>query len=317
MWTMPRSTMTETFSEFHSSVLSRINPLLNQQLSAITAPERLRSAMHYAVMNGGKRLRPTMAYAAFATVEKLDVDGLSKKDSSYSLVDSSATALELIHSYSLVHDDLPAMDDDDLRRGKPTCHIEFDEATAILAGDALQTLAFELLSDDAALDAHMRLRLVNCLAKGSGADGMVGGQMVDLQATGTQDCEAFDLPQLEAMHRAKTGALIGSAVRMGAVCAAASEADLAVLDEYSAHIGLAFQVVDDVLDLTGSTEQLGKPQGADVALGKATYPSLMGLGEAREYAQSLCGAAHAKASYFGVSGALLQGLADYLATRNY
>ncbi len=238
-------------------------------------PDRLHQAMRYAVLNGGKRIRPVLVYA---TGEALGgpVAGL----------DGPACALELIHAYSLVHDDLPAMDDDDLRRGIPTCHRAFDEATAILVGDALQALAFKILARDPAMaiSPHARLDMITLLADASGSRGMVGGQAIDLAAVG----QRLNLAQLENMHRHKTGALIRASVELGALAAGCQDKQLLQnLRDYARCIGLAFQVRDDILDIEGDTAVIGKTQGADMARNKPTYPALLGLEEAKATARRL------------------------------
>lgn len=253
---------------------------VNAALTRFIAPLPFQSsplvnAMHYGALLGGKRLRPFLVYA---TGDMLRADPAS--------LDAPAAAVECIHAYSLIHDDLPAMDDDALRRGQPTCHIKYGEDTAILAGDALQTLAFSILTDEAmpGVSAEYRLRMISELANASGVAGMCGGQALDLAAEG----KSVDLDQLEQIHRHKTGALIRSAVRLGAFTAgdAAREA-LPLLDRYAEAIGLAFQVQDDILDVVGDTAVIGKRQGADQQLGKSTYPSLLGLENARAKARDL------------------------------
>jgi len=230
------------------------------------APQRLHAAMRHAATGGGKRMRPLLAYAAG---HLLGADE--------ALLDAPAVAVELVHAYSLVHDDLPAMDDDDLRRGQPTVHIAFDEATAILAGDALQTRAFEVI---AAADAPAELRVawLAALAQASGAAGMCGGQALDIDATGRRQ----DLQQLQTMHALKTGALIRAAVRMGALAGNADATTLARLDEFAAALGLAFQIRDDILDIEADSSTLGKTAGKDVAQNKSTFPALLGLDGARQ-----------------------------------
>jgi farnesyl diphosphate synthase len=229
------------------------------------APQRLHQAMRYAALGGGKRMRPMLVYATgylFGAEE--------------ARLDAAAVAVEFIHAYSLVHDDLPAMDDDDLRRGRPTTHIAFDEATAILAGDALQTLAFEILAG-AWMPPALALNCVQTLTGASGAAGMCGGQALDIDATGQQQA----LDELKRMHALKTGALIRAAVRMGALCGDASDAQLAQLDSFADTLGLAFQVRDDILDVEASSEQLGKTAGKDQAQHKSTFPSLLGMDGAK------------------------------------
>ncbi|MBD9479762.1 polyprenyl synthetase family protein [Pseudoxanthomonas sp. PXM02] len=228
---------------------------------ADAAPQRLHAAMRHAVLGGGKRMRALLVYASGTLLGATEA-----------ALHAPAIAVELIHAYSLVHDDLPAMDDDDLRRGKPTVHIAFDEATAILAGDALQTRAFEQL---AAADAAPTLRVdwLATLAQASGAAGMCGGQALDIDATGTLQ----SLDDLQRMHALKTGALIRAAVRMGALAGGADDGTLARLDDFASALGLAFQVRDDILDIEASSAQLGKTAGKDVAQAKSTYPALLGM----------------------------------------
>lgn len=293
-----------SFSEYLSKCQARINDVLKQQL---VFPEggapKLQEAMEYSLFNGGKRVRPVLAYAAAKAC------GADQK-----VADLPAAALEMIHSYSLVHDDLPAMDDDDLRRGKPTCHIAFDEATAILAGDALQTLAFEILSRDSQnpLSTEQRLKMIQQLSQASGASGMCGGQSIDLEAVGHQ----VDLAYLENMHNHKTGALIYAAVIMGALCNPdVTETQLKQLAQYAKAIGLAFQVQDDILDVISDTETLGKAQGADAALNKPTYVSLLGLEGARAKAQELHEVALSAIEPFGEKAQWLRAVSDYIVQR--
>ncbi|MBJ7515306.1 MAG: polyprenyl synthetase family protein [Stenotrophomonas sp.] len=249
---------------------ARLRDRIESQLDAALpspadAPHRLHQAMRHSVLGGGKRMRPLLVHAAG------EVFGTDPHQ-----LDAPAMAVELIHAYSLVHDDLPAMDDDALRRGKPTTHIAFDEATAILAGDALQTRAFSLLAE-AALPAELRVACLQSLAHASGAAGMCGGQALDIDATG----QLQSLDALTRMHALKTGALIRAAVRMGALCGHAPAADLARLDRFADALGLAFQVRDDILDVEASSEQLGKTAGKDVAQDKSTFPALLGMDGAK------------------------------------
>lgn len=282
-------------------VNARMDHWLQQQ--GALAP-RLVEAMHYAVFNGGKRVRPVLAYAA---AEALGGDP--------GQVDDIASTLEMVHSYSLVHDDLPAMDNDDLRRGKPTCHIAFDEATAILAGDALQCLAFEVLATSPApLKPAVRLELIRLLANASGTQGMAGGQALDLAAEG----QSLSLEQLETIHIHKTGCLIRASVRMGALTVDAATPDtLAALDRYAHAVGLAFQVQDDILDVIGDTATLGKQSGADQALAKATYPGILGLPAAQSLAQSLCDQAVAALAPLDNRADPLRALARYIVSRQH
>ncbi len=265
---------------------------------------RLNTAMYYAVTNGGKRIRPILTYA---TGEALSAN-LNK-------LDRPACAVEMVHAYSLVHDDLPAMDDDDLRRGKLTCHKKFDEATAILAGDALQALAFTLLTQDSEdADPAIKLKMIQLLGEASGAAGMAQGQAIDLQSVG----QALTLEELENMHRHKTGALIRASVLMGALAAGVtSDSLLNTLDKYAAAIGLGFQIVDDILDVTSDTETLGKPQGSDIALNKPTYPALLGLEGARQHARETHNQALSHLKGLPPSYNILRQLSHYIIDRSY
>ncbi|MEM8498175.1 MAG: farnesyl diphosphate synthase [Pseudomonadota bacterium] len=309
--------MTDTFRHFQTAASQRVNRQLEERISALTAPATLRESMLYSVMNGGKRLRPSMTYAAFGLVSGEDADAINTETSAFSMADNAAVALELMHSYSLIHDDLPAMDDDDLRRGKPSCHIAFGEAMAILAGDALQSMAFEQLGDRSQLsDQHIALLLAE-FARAAGPAGMVGGQVMDLQAIDVGPAGPINIEQLEAIHRAKTGALIQAALTMGAICGSANSATIERLRRFGELTGLAFQVVDDVLDITASTEQLGKQQGSDQALGKPTYPALMGLEAAQNYARELCELAIQELSELPGNTEVLAGLATYISSRSH
>lgn len=284
---------------------ARIEDVLDR---ALTLPEsgssRLREAMRYAALGGGKRLRPTLVYtsgvALGAPLEALD---------------DAAAAVELIHVYSLVHDDLPAMDDDDLRRGRPSCHRAFDEATAILAGDALQALAFERLAGPPGLpieEAQQRLTMTRLLARGIGSGGMAGGQAIDLESVG----HALDLAALQDMHRRKTGALIETSVLLGAAAAGVLQGVIfEALQTYGAAIGLAFQIQDDILDVTGTTDAIGKLAGADAAHDKPTYTSLMGLEAAQAAAAAQRERALAALTPLGPAGAPLAALADFVVGR--
>ena len=265
--------------------------------------ERLYQAMRYSVMNGGKRVRPLLVYAA---CEALNGDK--------SNADGAACAVELIHAYSLVHDDLPAMDDDDLRRGQPTTHKAFDEACAILAGDGLQSLAFEAMAQDRhnPPDATLRLRMFSVLARAAGPAGMVGGQAIDLGSVGLK----LDRDALELMHRHKTGALIEASVQLGALASGHADADsLAALSQYARAIGLAFQVQDDILDVESDTATLGKHQGADIARDKPTYPALLGMDAAKVYASELRDQALHALQPFDEAAEPLRELARYIVER--
>ena len=300
--------MSEDFSQFVAECRQRVDSALQNLLPVTKGPgERLRDAMRYSLFNGGKRVRPILAYASGRAV------GDTLTQAQQASLDSVACALECVHAYSLVHDDLPAMDDDDLRRGKPTCHIAFDEATAILAGDALQTLAFELLSDAPHLDAACKLALLQQLTRASGVRGMVLGQAIDLAAVNQQ----LNLDQLETMHRHKTGALISASVAMGAIVCGADATRLQALTTYADAIGLAFQVQDDILDVTTDTAILGKQQGADVARNKPTYVSLLGLDNARAKAQELHQQALAALADFDQRAQPLRALSAYIIERSH
>jgi farnesyl diphosphate synthase len=269
-----------------------------------THPAALHHAMRYAVLDGGKRIRPLLVYAAGQAL------GAEPQT-----LDIAACAVECIHAYSLVHDDLPAMDDDDLRRGKPSCHKACGEAQAILAGDALQTLAFYSLAHAGmpAVSAAMRLRMVETLALAAGSRGMVGGQSIDLFSVRKQ----LDIAELEDMHIHKTGALIRAAVLLGALCAGQTDgADYAALDACGKYIGLAFQIHDDILDVTGETAELGKQTGVDAALNKPTYPALLGLNGARERAGELRQAALDSLDDLGPRADPLRWLCDYIVGRS-
>ena len=267
--------------------------------------ERLYAAMRYSVMNGGKRVRPLLAYAACEAL------GAPAEQAN-----GAACAVELIHAYSLVHDDLPAMDDDDLRRGQPTTHKAFDEACAILAGDGLQSLAFNALLDPRLSPQadSTRLAMVQALAKAAGPAGMVGGQAIDLGSVGLK----LDQQALEFMHRHKTGALIEASVRLGALASArAEQAQLDALQTYAQAIGLAFQVQDDILDVESDTATLGKRQGADIARDKPTYPALLGLEAAKAYAIELRDQALVALQGFGEAAEPLRALARYIVERRH
>jgi farnesyl diphosphate synthase len=280
------------------SALSRLLP------PAHVAPARLHAAMRYAALGGGKRVRPLLSFAAgevtAAPAERLEM---------------ASAAVELIHAYSLVHDDLPCMDDDVLRRGKPTVHVEYDEATALLVGDALQTLAFQLLAEHRLADEpRAQLEMVRLLAVAAGSRGMAGGQAIDLESTG----KVLALPELEVMHIHKTGALIRAAVLIGAACGKPlAETERAGLDRYAKAVGLAFQVVDDLLDTEGSTATLGKTAGKDSKQGKPTYVSAIGAARAKELAEELRSDAQAALRPLGARAARLESLADFVVLRKF
>jgi farnesyl diphosphate synthase len=285
---------------------SRVEHALDQRLPAAELhPNALHQAMRYAVLGGGKRIRPILVYAAGAVV-----------GATLESLDGPACAVELLHAYSLIHDDLPAMDNDELRHGKPSCHKAFGEALAILAGDALQALAFQVFSqDDAMVSASaIRLRMLGVLAQAAGSRGMAGGQAIDLAAVGQE----LTLAELENMHIHKTGALIRASVVLGALSQPETPAaTLERLDHYAKCIGLAFQIHDDILDVIGDSGRLGKTAGADQSLGKPTYPALLGLDGAREHARALHQEARASLAAFGVEAETLRWLADYIVKRDY
>ena len=293
--------MTEStsFVERLPEYRNRVHAMLERVLPpASEPPTRLHEAMRYAVLNGGKRIR---AILVLATGEALRADA--------ERLEPPACAVELIHAYSLVHDDLPSMDNDDLRRGVPTCHRAFGEATALLAGDALQTLAFETLARTPSHDAG---EMVRELARASGSRGMAGGQAVDLESAGG----TLTHEQLERMHLHKTGALIRASVRLGALSAEAREPGVLVrLDEYARCIGLAFQIRDDVLDVESETATLGKKQGADAALDKPTYPSILGLEASKAHARALHERASETLAPFGRDANLLRALSEFIVNR--
>ena len=284
----------------------RVNDALEHWLpDADVQPHRLHEAMRYAVLNGGKRVRSILVYAAGEAV------GVGPEH-----LDGPASAVELIHAYSLIHDDLPVMDDDDLRRGMPTCHRAFDEATALLAGDALQSLAFHVLANDPSLriDATRRVQMIDGLAIAGGSRGMAGGQAVDLASVG----RILNLVELENMHIHKTGALIRTSVRLGGLGREdASPEQLMHLDRYAKCVGLAFQIQDDVLDVVGDTDTLGKASGADVALDKPTYPSLLGLAESRRRAHELHAQAMESLRGFDEGADTLRWLSEFIVTRTH
>ncbi len=293
------------FSSWVAAQQSRFEDVLRNLLpSADIAPQRLHAAMRYSVLDGGKRVRPLLAFAA-GELAGADV----------ARVNYAAAAVELIHAYSLVHDDMPCMDDDVLRRGKPTCHVEYDEATALLVGDALQSLAFQFLSEQRMSDEPSKqLQMVKLLAVASGSRGMAGGQAIDLASVGKQ----LTLPELEQMHIYKTGALIRAAILLGAHCGnGLSDAQLDKLDRFGKLIGLAFQVVDDVLDCEADSVTLGKTAGKDADNDKPTYVSLLGLQEAKAMAQRLHNEALESLSEFGESAKRLRELADFIVLRKF
>ena len=293
-----------SLSYFIQSNRQRVEHALAHWLpSPDITPQKLHEAMRYATLNGGKRIRPILVYA---TGKALDI---AEKQ-----LDGPACAVELIHAYSLVHDDLPAMDNDELRRGMPTCHIEFDEATALLVGDALQSLAFHILAHDKNMvnDPQQRLEMIDTLALASGSRGMAGGQAIDLASVGTEPT----IIELENMHIHKTGALIRASVKLGALSQAKLDLDLLdKLDHYAKCIGLAFQIRDDILDVECDTETLGKTQGSDAARNKPTYPSLIGLKKSKDMAEDLMTQALDSVSQLGKNADFLREIARYIIDR--
>jgi farnesyl diphosphate synthase len=292
------------FSAWMLTVQQRTETALERLLpAATTAPARLHEAMRYAALGGGKRVRPLLCHAA-GNVFGADAARL----------DRTACAIEMIHVYSLVHDDLPCMDDDVLRRGKPTCHVEYDEATALLVGDALQTQAFQVLADESVTDdAARQVAMLGLLAQASGSRGMAGGQAIDLAAVG----KSLTLSELEFMHIHKTGALIRAAVLLGAHCGGADAAALEALAHFANRAGLLFQVVDDILDAEASTATLGKTAGKDAAQGKPTYVNVLGIQRAKEQAAELRDDAHAALEGFGAQARRLHELTDFIVERSF
>jgi geranylgeranyl pyrophosphate synthase len=284
--------------------LNRVETKLDRVLPpAETSPERLHTAMRYSVMGGGKRLRPVLVYATGAALDVPEEH-----------LDGPAAAIELMHAFSLVHDDLPAMDDDDLRRGKATTHKAFDEATAILAADALQPLAFSVLATDEAMACtpQTRLQLIRLLADACGSTGMTGGQSIDLEAEG----ERLNAQQLENMYQLKTGRLLHASIISAAYCAAADETLTASLESFANDLGLAFQIRDDVLDIEGETQTIGKPQGADIRRDKATWPALFGIEAAKQKTAELLDNALAQIAGFGPQAEPLRKVAKYIVQRD-
>ncbi len=298
--------MSNALKEYLSFCQNRIEQALDDRLPAgQLLPQKLHQAMRYSVLDGGKRMRPVLTYCTGKAL------GIAPE-----ALDGAACAVEFIHVYSLIHDDLPAMDNDDLRRGKATCHVAFDEATAILAGDALQALAFEILAHDPSITATAqdRLKMIIALAKASGSQGMVGGQAIDLQSVGM----SLNLPELENMHIHKTGALIRASVKLATLAKADIDPTVATkLDHYAKCIGLSFQVKDDILDEEGDTATLGKTQGKDQDNDKPTYPALLGLAGAKQKAQELHEKALDSLCIFGKEADLLRDLSLYIIQRTH
>ena len=272
----------------------------------------LKTALAYALENPGKQLRSRLCKETAAMVESASPSGASVVGNSIESANRVGEAIECLHTYSLIHDDLPAMDDDDLRRGKPTVHKAFDEATAILVGDGLQAFAFEWVTETEGLSDTQKIQLVKLLSKSVGFDGMVGGQAMDIAAEG----QSLDVAALKEVHLRKTGALIEASVLAGAICANATETQIAALHQFSRNIGLAFQVMDDVLDVTASSETLGKTAGKDIAAEKSTYVACMGVDDARAYANQLLDEALALLTPFGEAADSLSALSRLLVHRN-
>lgn len=295
--------MSTELQDFLTTYQNRSNQLLENHLAGYInhSHKKLAEAMKYGALMGGKRIRPVLVYAAANALGPIN-----------HIADTFACSIEAIHAYSLIHDDLPAMDDDDLRRGQATCHIAFDEATAILSGDALQCMAFELISGDTDIPAEKAIQAIRLLSKAAGAHGMVLGQAIDLEAV-DQD---ISIDALQNMHEHKTGALIEAAVLLGALAANANAEQTHALSLYAKNIGLAFQVQDDILDVTADTQTLGKQQGADASNNKPTYVSLLGLDGAKEKATGLIQAAHEALAPLN-NAQILHDLADYIIARNY
>lgn len=298
--------MSHPFQSLLAGYQERVDTALDKYLPNDDPPEHnLAEAIRYSVIGGGKRIRPAMVYAAG---EALGV--------STDLMDIPACAVEMIHAYSLIHDDLPAMDDDDLRRGRPTCHKAFDEATAILAGDALQALAYEILAKDEHIELtpERRIQMLSLLTEASGAHGMAGGQAVDLASVGKQ----LDLQQLEHMHQLKTGALIRASVMLGGMCKQdVSEEELDILSSYAGYIGLSFQIQDDILDVISDTETLGKPQGSDQEQDKPTFPAILGLEKSQQLALEQHESALKTLEPLGEKADSLRQLSAYIVERSY
>jgi farnesyl diphosphate synthase len=298
--------MSNALKEYLGFCQSRVEKALEARLpSENVLPKKLHQAMRYTVLDGGKRTRPLLTYCTGKTL------GIAPE-----ALNGPACAVEFIHAYSLIHDDLPAMDNDDLRRGKATCHVAFDEATAILTGDALQALAFEILANDSSIiaSAESRMKMITALAKASGSQGMVGGQAIDLDSVGAQ----LTLPELENMHIHKTGALIRTSVNMAMLSKADIDPAIATkLDHYAKCIGLSFQVQDDILDEESDTTTLGKTQGKDKNNNKPTYPALLGLSGAKQKARELHEKAMDSLNIFGKEADLLRDLSLYIIQRDH
>ena len=292
--------MNKQLKHYQQRLEQQLKSQLGQWCSDL--PSKLEQAILYASLTPGKRLRPALTYAVAEALER-----------PLEQVDPAACAIELIHSYSLVHDDLPAMDDDDLRRGQPTCHKQFDEATAILTGDAQQTLAFQILSQTDQLSANQKVRSIQILCQASGASGMIAGQVLDIQ----HENQTISLEQLTQMHQRKTGALIQASLLLGAATHSAFDQYQACLSELGQALGLAFQIQDDILDIEADTLTLGKTQGRDIALNKSTFPKLLGLDAAKALRDDYIQQAHDCHHQLGFQSAFLHDLINYIAERRY
>ena len=293
--------MDKQLQMFISDKTPQIDDEMNRLIASEKSPANLKDSMLYSVKAGGKRIRPLLVLAVLEDFDKVSGDDLKV-----------ACASELIHTYSLIHDDLPCMDDDDFRRGKPTNHKVYGEATAVLAGDALQTRAFGILASLQHTSSEKMVKLITLLANASGANGMVGGQILDMEG----ETALLSLPELEEVHMQKTGALLSFCIEAGAILADASESQLKQLREYARNIGLAFQIKDDILDVTSTTEQLGKTANSDAASDKSTYPSLLGLEGAQQQLEKYHKNAIESLSFLGKENAMLKLFADYIVHRN-
>lgn len=293
--------MDKQLQMFISDKTPQIDDEMNRLIASEKSPATLKDSMLYSVKAGGKRIRPLLVLAVLEDFDKVSGDDLKV-----------ACASELIHTYSLIHDDLPCMDDDDFRRGKPTNHKVYGEATAVLAGDALQTRAFGILASLQHTSSEKMVKLITLLAIASGANGMVGGQILDMEG----ETALLSLPELEEVHMQKTGALLSFCIEAGAILADASESQLMQLREYARNIGLAFQIKDDILDVTSTTEQLGKTANSDAASDKSTYPSLLGLEGAQQQLEKYHKNAIESLSFLGKENAMLKLFADYIVHRN-
>lgn len=290
-----------TLADFMKEYKQKIEQKLRFYISSLDSPPVLKEAMDYSLQAGGKRIRPVLLFAAINSFGKDPERGMD-----------AAAALEMIHTYSLIHDDLPSMDDDDLRRGKPTNHKVYGEANAILAGDALLTYAFQIIAQSPDLYEKEKVAIIEQLAKAAGPEGMVAGQVADMEG----EKKALTLEELEAVHRNKTGRLIAFSVRAGALIGGATEAELAIFEKYAHHIGIAFQIQDDILDIVGSEEKLGKRVGSDIANHKNTYPALLTVRGAREKLKEHVDQAIEELNRLDIETALLKDIALMIATRD-